>query len=141
MERALFGYVVHHAYDERLPMCFAVHELVGAELQVRPRKRVILRPSPALRELLTAADPHQGTIDRAVLELTPTGPAPFQYKWPRTGTVTLVLLCADEEEEEEQSEAADSEEDPAQQQQEQEQEEWASLHPIFRGRPNPSARC
>ena len=75
IERGLYGFVIHHAYD---PHSFGIHEILGTMLEQAPTKHMILKPSAGLRSLLTCNDPRQSEITKDLLAMEPTGPAAYE---------------------------------------------------------------
>jgi hypothetical protein len=87
IERGLYGFVIHHAYDPHYKTPFGIHEILGTKLEKAPTKYLILRPSPDLRSLLTCDDPSQSTITQDLLAMEPTGPAAYEKVYKATRVV------------------------------------------------------
>lgn len=87
IERGLYGFVIHHAYDPYYQTPFGIHEILGTVLEKSPTKYLILKPSPGLQKLLTCNDPCQVQITKDLLAMEPTGPAAYEKVYKGTRVV------------------------------------------------------
>lgn len=78
MERHLYGYVIHHGYDDHVPHPFGVHEILGA-LKEERSKVFILQASEEFLQLVRNPTA-KGDITAVDLRMFCTSPVPFVQK-------------------------------------------------------------